>query len=842
MVSVSKRYFMIFLIVLFLISWVKAGVTGTLAGKVTDTKTNKPIVGANVFIPDTYLGAATDENGFYVITNIPAKTYQVNATMMGYQTVVQRKVVILTDLRTSIDFSLKPSTIEMSPVVVIAKAPMIHKDVTTTTHFISSQEIKHIPVQSFQDIVDIQPGVAAGHIRGGRKSEVLYLVDGIPIQEAIEGKAGSELPNSSIIDMTVQTGGFNAEYGNAMSGVVNILTREGASDFTAKMEFNIIDPRENPAPFGNDVSTFDRSGEFNVSGPIWRKRINYFLSANFIYPYTRWKDEQFGNRKIVLAANDSYNYNINGKVTFYPHQSTKLTTQGLLSFWSWREYDHKWKLNLDGLPIREKKSYRFSLTAVHTLSPKTFFEIRLSQYNVLKSILGHSFSDTPNITHFDYNLDGIENELDWPGYVKTGKLPLWLDHEEVQTLGRFDFISQINPPHQIKTGIHLTYYDLYKKNVQAMYLTTYDPKFPQYITYDTEYNYYPWRSAFYIQDKIEYEGMVVNIGLRYDYFDPQATRPALEEKIVGDQSEWIINNDKTVPAAPKQQISPRLGLALPVSDTDILHVNYGLFFQMPVFDYLYTNSNLSAAQGFSPLGDPDLKPAKTIMWEVSYKRLLSESMMFDATIFYKDISNLVDANTFKNQTKEDIYGSSGFTRFVNLAVVSVYGLEFYLKRDYNRYLSGKLSYTYMIGKGTGSSELEKFVWTEKNYQVPVDLYYISWDQRHTIVLNVDIRKPEWGGVNILWRWNSPLPYTHNEGLSTIPNNARMDPTTTLDIRFNKGFKLGSLYPYVFGEILNSTDHLNILWVDDTGQSGGELGDPSATDNQLHFRLGAGIDF
>ena len=148
----------------------------------------------------------------------------------------------------------------------------------------------------------------------------------------------------------------------------------------------------------------------------------------------------------------------------------------------------------------------------------------------------------------------------------------------------------------------------------------------------------------------------------------------------------------------------------------------------------------------------------------------------------------------------------------------------------------------MIGKGTGSSELEKFVWTEKNYQVPVDLYYISWDQRHTIVLNVDIRKPDWGGINILWRWNSPLPYTHNDGLSTIPNNARMDPTTTLDIRFNKGFKLGSLYPYIFGEILNSTNHLNILWVDDTGLSGGELGDPSAIDNRLHFRLGAGIDF
>ena len=126
--------------------------------------------------------------------------------------------------------------LEIDEVIVTAKAPLIRKDVTATTHFISSKEIENIPVQSFMEIVDIQPGVAAGHIRGGRKSEVLYLVDGIPIQEAIEGKAGSELPNSSIIEMTVQTGGFSAEYGNAMSGVVNIINREGSNEFSGKVE------------------------------------------------------------------------------------------------------------------------------------------------------------------------------------------------------------------------------------------------------------------------------------------------------------------------------------------------------------------------------------------------------------------------------------------------------------------------------------------------------------------------------------------------------------------------------------------------------------------------------
>lgn len=827
---------------IFCFSSLYAGVTGTLAGKIYNSETNSPLIGVNVFIPGTYLGAATNEDGFYIITNIPAGTYQVKASMMGYQTMIKTNVVILTDLRTTIEFSLKPSVLEMDEVIVTAKAPLIRKDVTATTHFISSKEIENIPVQSFMEIVDIQPGVAAGHIRGGRKSEVLYLVDGIPIQEAIEGKAGSELPNSSIIEMTVQTGGFSAEYGNAMSGVVNIITREGSNEFSGKVEYDVLSLGDNPSPFGRTTSSVDRFGEFNIRGPIIRNKLKYSLSANFIYPYSRWKDEQFGNRTIVLTSDNSYNYNVNAKLSFHPSAAFKVTAQGLLSMWEWTEYDHKWKYHLEGLPPRSKKSYRISLTGTHALSPTTFYEIRLSQYNVLKSILGKTFRDVPNLSYYDYNGDGVENEADWRGFVKSGELPIWLDHQEIQTLAMIDFTSQINEHHQIKTGLHLTYYDLYRKNVQAKYIRTYDPKFPQYITYNTEYNYYPWQGSLYIQDKIDYEGMVVNMGIRYDYFDPKASRPALEEKIVGDRSEWIINHNKRVPASPKHQVSPRFGVALPVTTTDVLHVNYGHFFQMPIFDYLYTNSNLSTAQGFSPLGDPDLKPARSIMWEVSYKGQITETMMFDATIFNKDVSNLVDANTFKNQTKEDIYRSSGFTRFVNLAMVNIRGFELYLKGDYSQYISGKISYTYMVGKGTGSSELEKFTWTERGYKVPVDHYYLSWDQRHTFVMNIDIRKPEWGGVNILWRWNSPLPYTKNVGPTTTPNNRRMDFTSTLDIRFNKNFRLGSFRSYIFGEILNMQDRSNVLWVDDEGRVGGELRDPGAVDMYRRIRIGFGMDF
>ena len=819
-----------------------AGVTGTIAGRVIDQETGKPLPGVNVYIPETYRGAATNKEGFYVMTNIPAGEYEVVASIIGYQKITKTEVVVLTDLRTRLDFELKPSAIAGDEVVVTAESPMLRKDITGTTRFVSSYEIENVPLQNYQEFVNIQPGVAAGHIRGGRKTEVLYLIDGIPIMEAIEGKAGSELPSSSIIEMTVQTGGFNAEYGNAMSGIVNILTKEGTDEFKGKAEYEVTQPGRNPSPMGREVSPVDRLGEISLSGPILEEKLGYYVSGNFVFPHTRWKDEQFGNRMIVLNADDSYNYNINSKLTYHPTESIKLTAQGLLSMWDWTEYDHKWKYNQAGLPERTKKSYRFSLSGVHTLSSRTFYEIRLSQYSVLKSILGESTEGMPNLSFYDYTSDGKETLNDWRGFIRTGRLPWWMDHGEIQTLAKLDFISQVTQHHQIKTGVHLTYFDLYKKNVQSKFIPTPDSDFPQYITYDTEYQYYPWRGAWYLQDKIDYTSAVFNFGVRFDYFDPRAARPALEEKLVGDRSEWIIDHDKTVAAEPKYQFSPRLGVAFPVTPTNVIHVNYGHFFQMPQFEYLYTNSNLSTAQGFSPLGDPDLKPAKTVMYEISFKSQLGKSVLVDATLFNKDVSNLVDANTYKNPTEEDIYNSSGFTRFVNMAHVNIRGVEFSFERDYNKYISGKANYTYMIAKGTGSSAFEKFLWTERGYKVPVDAYFLSWDQRHTLVMNLDMRKPGLGGMNILWRWNSPLPYTENTGENTVPNNRRLDATSTLDIRLNKTFDVGRFQPYMSLEILNLLDQKNVLWVDHEGRVGGHLHDPGAVDLFRRIRFGFGVDF
>ncbi|HPG40721.1 MAG TPA: TonB-dependent receptor [bacterium] len=828
----KKICFPLFLMCILSVHAGYAGITGTLAGKVFEKGTNEPLPGTNIILTGTTLGAAADEKGFFLVNNIPAGKYNIRVEMIGYRTLIVEDVTILMDLRTSLQLELEETVLEMEEITVTAHSSMIQKDVTATTHFINRQEITRLPVLSFTDIVDIQPGVAAGHIRGGRESEVLYMVDGFPIQEVIEGKVGTELPMTSIIDMTVQTGGFNAEYGNAMSGVVNILTQDGGEKLEAMTEFSMQKFQSMRNPWRDRKNDADWISEMYLGGPLFTQKLKFYVAGDVRAPHTRWKREEFGQRMMIYNSKNGWNMNLNGKLTWAASNSFKIRIQGLLSLWDWQEYDHKWSKNLAVLPDRSKKSYRTSIALTHTLSPTTFYELRLSRYDVLKSIYGASSID----------MAGVEYENNDPtSWVIAGDYPWWLDHQEIHNTAKFDFTSQLNNYHQLKAGLEFVYYDLYKKNVQRMEVKTYDPQFPQYISYDTEYHYYPNRGAAYVQDKIDYDGMIINVGIRYDYLDPRAQRPALEEKVYGQRHTWIINQDKKEQASLKHQFSPRVGIAIPMGPDQELHVNYGWFFQMPLFDYLYTNSNLNLAEGFSPLGDPDLKPSRTISYEVSYKNQIREKTLFDFTVFNKEVSNLVDNNTYLDKQKNSLTGT-GYSRFVNLEFVNIWGTEIYLKRDVSQFLSGKVSYTYMVAKGTGSENTEKFNWITKDTKVPISEYYLSWDQRHTLVTNIDFRKPDNWGVNLLWRWNSPLPWTEYRGVATEPNNNRMHVITSLDIRLNKDFIIANYPVSLFAEFINVFDRKNLLWQDSEGREGGYLNDPGAWDERYCYRLGFNAKF
>ena len=835
---IPKKLFLLFsLIVACFVSPAFSGTVGILTGTVVEKGSSAPMVGVNVILTGTKMGAATDLSGNFIIRNIPAGIYTVKIMMMGYQRQIFKDVRIIADFKTTLSIELIEEAVRGEEVVVTAERPLIQPDVTSSIHFVSKSKIDQLPVTSFEEIMELQPGVSSGgHIRGGRATEVLYLIDGIPIQQSMEGGAAGGLPRGALEEISLQTGGFNAEYGNAMSGILNITTPTG-SDFH-QLWLRAVDDR-----VGYEESNKWSQLELFLSGPVYKDLITYFASSDLTLSDTRWWQDM----RPVFDSPINQNFNFISKLNFSFTPNIRLIVQGLFSRSDEHPYEYRWRYNLQGLPPVKKQSHRLSAIFTQMLSPKTFYTISLSRFCV-KNRLGQG--DSENI-----DADQIfQYDLPWFYFITSGSRLWWQDANEINYYTKFNFTSQIFDVCELKFGGEGQFYDLSNDIVK------YEPKKtfwgrpildePPY-NFSSSYQYSPWQGAAYLQAKVDNKIFVTNFGVRYDIFDPGAQRPVIEWiPISGEDYESQIKD--FVPASKKTQISPRLGISFPIRENNFFYFSFGHFFQIPLFDYLYTGlGSEQLKKGVKLLyGNPDLKPEHTKAYEFSYQHILSTDVIASLTYFKKEIFGLIDTKTFlasDSKTEDD-----GFAQFVNLPAANSSGIEISLEKRYSHFFSGKLNYTYMQAKGySGNAEqgMNYFMW---GFEVPNKEYYLSWDQRHTINAELFIGDPKKYGINIIWRYHSPRPYTYYPSRDALvpdlkikvePNNARMENVSYLDIKMNYRFQLfKNIKTTLYLDSRNLLDRLNVLWIASDGSIGGELGDPSAWDIGRRVNLGLKLEF
>ena len=276
--------------VLLMLSFTHAGTTGKLAGKVTIKDSGEPMIGANVIINDTNLGAATDADGNYYILQVPPGTYSVRFTMIGYQDLIMNNVRIQVDLTTTINASLSESVIGMNEVVVQAERPMIQTDVTYSQANISSEEVEMLPVEEFEDVIALQAGVVSSngeiHVRGGRGGEIAYMVDGITVTDPFNSGVSVEIENNAIQELQFISGTFNAEYGQAMSGIVNIVTKDGDySRYMGSVSYSSGSYVSADGDLFPQIGNFNLSGisdiKGNIEGPILPGKLSFFASGRY---------------------------------------------------------------------------------------------------------------------------------------------------------------------------------------------------------------------------------------------------------------------------------------------------------------------------------------------------------------------------------------------------------------------------------------------------------------------------------------------------------------------------------------------------------------------------------
>ena len=225
-----------FLVLLLLTSNLFAA-SGKVSGRIISAETGEPLPGVNVIIEEVSLGAATDLNGEYVILNVPSGSYTLHASYIGFAKHTIKGLSVYTDRTTRQDFSLKQEDIEGEEVIVVAERPLIQKDLTASQKTRTAEDIKDMPVETFLGVLTTQAGVNQGaggelHIRGGRYNEVGYYIDGISVTNPFfTNSLATNVANKAIEEMRVVSGAFNAEYGNAMSGIVNLEIKEGGPTY-----------------------------------------------------------------------------------------------------------------------------------------------------------------------------------------------------------------------------------------------------------------------------------------------------------------------------------------------------------------------------------------------------------------------------------------------------------------------------------------------------------------------------------------------------------------------------------------------------------------------------------
>jgi hypothetical protein len=216
----------------FLIGSLLFAQTGRIQGTVTDVETNEPLIGVNVIIEGTVMGAATNIEGYYSIINVPPGEHILRFSMIGYDPVRVENVRVSINQTTDIDVQLRSSAFELGEVVIIAQRPIVERDVSASTVNLSAAEVQNLPVVDISSVVGLQAGIQGLTVRGANTTfdPVAFMVDGLTLRDERDNQPYTNISFTSVEEIQIQTGGFNAEYGNVRSGIINVVTREGRRD------------------------------------------------------------------------------------------------------------------------------------------------------------------------------------------------------------------------------------------------------------------------------------------------------------------------------------------------------------------------------------------------------------------------------------------------------------------------------------------------------------------------------------------------------------------------------------------------------------------------------------
>ena len=853
--------------------------TGALTGAVKDTEGN-PVIGASVLIVGTQSGCMTDASGQYYISRLSPGEYSITARMVGMAPVTVNGVVIVSDQNTTINFQMQPEAAGSTVITVTGQRNLVLETVPSTIHVVDREQIETMPVTGLIDVIQSQAGVSSRggeiHIRGGRAAEVEFLLDGSSMRSPVTSSYAATVPLAAIAEASTITGGLNAEYGNALSGVVKMVTREGGDEYQGNLvvssgdntafgiessQRDVADPSENDNFRGDCLQ-----GTASIGGP--EPISSYFLPAlgiNLPGTYSVFSAVEFSRSGYDLKDSrdnweNNWQTNISGIVnlTGQPNPLTGFSILGRYSYrqsgwdqWAWSQYDEPVYIEgtpyLGGnpdyaLPLRFDESWGVTLGLSRLIGRSTVLEAsanrsEFSQWSRIRDGSGGYIGEdlTPSAWYAEHFPDRVTDSL---GFFHSGiHSSAWLDSRSSVYSGKVEVTIQLNSVFKLKSGIEGKYFDIYDYGVTVN---------PPSQTWVNIWKADPRSASGFLQSSANFSGaMVLTTGLRVDVFDPHTQMTVPGE-----------TGAQEVPT--KVQISPRFGVNHPISERDVFFATYGRYFQMPSFDKMFSGTNYNLGGDFTIVGNPDLDAVRTISYEAGVRHRTGELSTVSFSAFYKEITGLVQTSPVSQESSGTffMYGNDD-------SYATVQGAEMTFLQLPGDILSGNVSYTYSIAEGRYSSATEQYEYSSEGYSViPVDDNYLSWDQRHQLNASVHIAfgqegGPEIGGfhplqytgIGLNWTYGSGYPYSpESEGSLPEINTKRQPWTMNTDLMCTRSIPVGELSLRASMTIFNLFNRKNIEYIYDPvlyetlGEPGGASENPAAFSSARHLFFGLGLEW
>ena len=846
----------------------------SIQGTVRDFKTGNPLPGVNVIIKGTYYGAATGSDGNYLITSISPGSYDIEISMVGYKILLKTGVKVEAGAAVTENFDLEQTVLMLGEeVVVIGKKPLFDVDETATLTRISSDDIQNKIVNSVEDILSEQIGVTTVdneiHIRGGRIDESLFIIDGLSIKDPLSGYGGNLFINAESIDnLEIITGGYNAEYGQAMSGVINIRLKEGRDKYegsfkyasdnwgfsqdsyshynTDHLEFNLGGPSTLfellPKALG-----FDLPGMFSFFANAYGKGSDTHLpiAAN-VYPHRNWSLPGFSDTQTeefldLITPREENDWHLLYKLTWEVTPQKKLSASYDFSLnvnqgffmpraFSSTYYPYRYQEILDQYNTITRESRLLNVNWVHTLNPQTFYEVTMGRFltmehSAVQDLHWSEYLQRLDLEPINYTIQDLDGNVDitlGDEFYDTGVSSEWYDISSDNYRLDMDWTHQTQSRQKMKAGIEITYTEMQVLDIDEPW-TGETGLGSNYDAYRAQTTF----GAFYIQDRIVFEGMTVNLGLRYDFWFPGK----YVENAIADSSIVVITDaarqifmDETFEFfgyRGKGRISPRVGISHPVTDNDVLYFYYGHFSQLPTFQYVYAKLTSSSPTTYQVFGNPNLDPKTTVQYELGIKHRFSEDQVLEMKAYWKDMFDYETSQSIRPSNPK--YSHMSFLMYLNADYARSRGVEIILKSRLLKNFYADVNFNYSIATGKSSNPNDNLlVESGQIREKPLNEIYLRWDKPFQIFANLSYNHPTGLGASLRLEYETGRRYTR-----AIVDNIReendveyyqgiyedekpyfyisKEPTTNTDLKLYKRFELGRLSYRLFLDIQNLWD-------------------------------------